>query len=236
MKRLLKKWLRTDGFVNFVTWLGAKYTYFVFKTTKWQFVGEENIKPYWQDNKPLIGAFWHGRMAMMCYSWKSKQDFYLMISAHRDGRLISKLIDNLGFKTITGSSSRGGSEAMRSAITTIKNKSSVGITPDGPRGPCYKAHDGIISIARLAQVDIIPATFSCTKRKIAKSWDKLIFPLPFGKGVIMYGKPIKYEEIKDKDKVEEARFELEKRLIDLCNESDKMCGHTPIIQQSDQYK
>ena len=165
---------------------------------------------------------------MMCYSWKDKSDFYMLISAHRDGRLISNLIHHLGFKTVTGSSSRGGAQAIRQSIEVLKDKGSVGITPDGPRGPRYHLDTGTINIARLAKVDIVPATFSKTNQKIINSWDRLLFPLPFGKGVFIYGEPIKYEEIMDKQSDELVRSKLENRLIELGEAADLMCGHPPI--------
>lgn len=233
MKKFFKNLLRSQWFAEFAAWLGAKYVYFCYITTQWQFIGDENIQPYWQNNKRVLGVFWHGRMAMMCYSWRDNTDFYMLISAHRDGRIISNLIHHLGYKTITGSSSRGGAQALRGAIDVLHTKGSMGITPDGPRGPRYSIDIGTINIARLAKVDIVPATFSKTNQRRINSWDRLIFPLPFGKGVYIYGKPIKYEEIKDKKNYEWAAAELEKRLITIGEKADKMCGHPPIPKKDD---
>ena len=165
---------------------------------------------------------------MMSFCWHHTSTVYMLISAHRDGQIITKSIGHHGIKTIVGSTSKGGSQALRSIMKVLESGHSIVITPDGPRGPRFKVNPGLIAIARMAKVDIVPGTFSTQRRVVWKSWDRLIFPLPFGRGVFVFGKPIVYAALKDKDATEDLTLELEQRLNDISKQADALCGHKPI--------
>ena len=224
----MKAILKSDAFQSCVAWLLSKYLSFVFYTTRWKFENFHILQDYIDRGEPFIAAFWHNRLAMMTYGWKNKKiPFYMIISLNSDGRLISRIIKDKKIATISGSSSRGGDQVIRDAVLRLQEGGYVGITPDGPRGPRYSCAEGIVQIARLAKVDMIPATYSIKRRKVIGSWDKLIFPLPFSKGVFKIGEPVEYEAYLKDDKVEEAREEFRKRLMDITSEADKSCGHEP---------
>ena len=112
---------------------------------------------------------------------------------------------------------------MLSMIRALKEKKSIGITPDGPRGPRYQVHPSIIQMARLGEAVVFPVSYSSTRGKFMGSWDRFFLPLPFGKGVIMYGAPI--EVIGSSKSDEELRLELEDALKELTRQADAYCGH-----------
>ena len=97
-------------------------------------------------------------------------------------------------ETITGSSSKGGSEAIRNIIKSLKSGISIGMTPDGPRGPRMKVNSAIIKIASLTGHKIVPLSYSVKKKFFLNSWDKFLVALPFGKGCFIWGKPIKIKK------------------------------------------
>lgn len=222
-KSLIKKPLA----VKIISCLISGYMRFVFKTTRWQLINQDMISPYWDAGAPLVGCFWHNRLALMIFSWRKSQPFYMMISDHFDGRIISSTIGRYGVKTITVSS-KGSTEGIRNAVKLIKQGISIGITPDGPRGPRFQADQGALRIARIAGVDIIPGSYSTTHRWVAQSWDRLIIPLPFGRGVFIWGKPIRSADIKTNASLKVAQKALDVSLIDLSNRADALCGHAPI--------
>ena len=110
------------------------------------------------------------------------------------------------------------------SVKALKNGASVGITPDGPRGPRYQASLGIIVMARLAGVDILPVSYSSTKGTFIKSWDRFFLPFPFGRGVFVCGSGIKVADSTKSD--EELRQQLENSLKKLTQMADLYCGHT----------
>ena len=117
---------------------------------------------------------------------------------------------------------RGGRKALLNIVKTLKRGESAGITPDGPRGPRYHASLGVIQMARLGGAGIMPISYSSTQGLSMKSWDRFFLPLPFGKGVIMYGRMIEVAGSPKSD--EQLRQELENSLKDLTRKADLYCG------------
>ena len=174
-------------------------------------------------------CFWHGRLLMMPYCWQKSKPIHMMISMHKDGRLLSDTVAHFGVKTIVGSTSRGGAAALRAMVKTVKAGEYVGLTPDGPRGPRMHAQDGIITIARLAKVPIIPISYSSSRAKILGSWDSFMAPLPFGRGVFVWGEPVEVPHTTDKDILEETRQKVEAAMNAVSAEADRLCGQVPVM-------
>jgi lysophospholipid acyltransferase (LPLAT)-like uncharacterized protein len=94
----------------------------------------------------------------------------------------------------------------------------IGITPDGPKGPAYKVSPGIVTIAKLVQADIIPVSYSVSRHKTLKTWDRFHFPLPFGRGIFAVSDPIPYP-ISDED-LRSCQDQIEKSLNQITNKID----------------
>ncbi len=152
----------------------------------------------------------------------------MLISQHQDGQLISRAASYIGVSTVKGSLNRGGAQAIRNMLKKFRNGECIGVTPDGPRGPRMRAHDGVINIARLVGATIIPATYSVNRSKILRSWDRFIIPRPFSKGVIVWGQPIRVPKDADLKMVEKFRLQIEDELNNICIEADMHCGQVPI--------
>ncbi len=147
----------------------------------------------------------------------------MLISGHRDGQLIARTVGYFGIDTIEGSSSKGGTAALRTMVRFLKLGEYVGITPDGPRGPRMRVGGAIVGMARLSGVPIIPVAYATNKRKILGSWDKFIIAKPFGRGVIVGGEPIEVAGDADEDALEAARLDVENALTAITNEADGLC-------------
>jgi lysophospholipid acyltransferase (LPLAT)-like uncharacterized protein len=225
----LKAFLKSNIVRKMVARIAAAYISIVFKTTRWQHIGLENFSKYWTNQKPVIVCFWHNRLLMMCFAWRAPRPFHMLISSHRDGEMIARTVGHHGIKTIAGSTSKGSMQALRLILKNLNQGSAIGITPDGPRGPRFKAGEGVINIAKLSGADIVPITYAVSKRKVLNSWDRFVVSLPFGKGVYIFGPPIKLPKKVDKENLEEARQLLEKSLNDLSNQADAMMGYAPIL-------
>lgn len=174
----------------------------------------------------VIGCFWHGSMLLMMPLQPRDRDVYVLISGHRDGLFISRGIEHLGVKTVSGSSGRGGSLALRAMARLLADQQIVLITPDGPRGPAMRAKAGAIKAAQISEAPIIPLGAAVTRARFMSSWDRFCVPLPFARGVILWGDPIAVPRAADEAAQERQRLLLEESLNRLNSEAAQRCGQT----------
>ena len=119
----------------------------------------------------------------------SRQSFGL-ISASRDGDLVSILIERSGYGTIRGSSSRKGVIALRQLVDALAAGTNVLITPDGPRGPVYEASQGVVFLAQKTGAPVVPIHMEYSSCWRLKSWDRFVVPRPFAKLRAIFGAPL----------------------------------------------
>lgn len=183
-------------------------------TVKAKFIGKENIEDIVSKGKNYILCFWHGNLLLMIYAFKGYKRTFL-VSYHRDGELITKVIKRFGVEETRGSSSKGGTKALLSLLKKAKNGYSIAFTPDGPKGPAQKAQSGIVELARLSKLPIIPVGFFSKKCKKLNSWDSFVLPFPFSKVAFCYGSPIYVKEkgVNYISKIEEALKEVEEKAM-----------------------
>ena len=141
---------------------------------------------------------WHGDLLMQPLNYrnfKSLGKIKVMVSEHRDGETIKKVVEYLGVGSLSGSSTRGGAKALLGAIKALKNGIDIAITPDGPKGPIYKIADGIVVIAQKTKSKILPFSSIPTSYWQFNSWDKFILPKPFGKIDFYIGDPFCIDDL-----------------------------------------
>tara|TARA_R110002072_G_scaffold202765_1_gene360740 strand:+ start:1874 stop:2593 length:720 start_codon:yes stop_codon:yes gene_type:complete len=225
---MLKRLVKSDGLRRVLCWLGSLYIRLVHATGRWQVIGGDAARAHWAAGRPFILCFWHGRILMMPHCWPRDRDIHMLISQHRDGQIIARTVGHFGIKTVAGSSSRGGAQALRAMVKALKAGDCVGITPDGPRGPRMRASDGAVALARLSGVPIIPATFGAARGRVVQSWDRFLVAWPFGRGVIVWGDPIEVARDADADQLNAARTRVEEALNAITAEADRLTGRTPV--------
>ena len=181
---------------------------------------ETIARPRWEeidgDPEGIICAFWHNRLLLMPYASRGRKAAAL-ISRHRDGELISRTVTHFGFSSVRGSSSRGGGRALRRMLGFLRSGFDIGITPDGPRGPRYRAQPGAIYLARLSGRPIYPVTFAADRFRSFNSWDRFQVPRLFSRGVVIWGEPMR---VRRGDDLEGKRMELEAILADITAQAD----------------
>jgi lysophospholipid acyltransferase (LPLAT)-like uncharacterized protein len=218
----MKDWFKTfkdNLLLFFVSVVGPIFIFLLGKTLRIKWIGEENLDSIRKNQGQVIYAFWHGRMLIFSYSHRW-QKAHVLISQHRDGELIARIIERLGFVSVRGSTTRGGTKAIFEMAEKGASGYDVAITPDGPRGPRFKVQLGTIYIAQRSQMPIIPITNSAKSRWTLSSWDGFLIPKPFSKAVIIIGEPIYVPLESTPHELEEKREELEKRLVDLTQKAD----------------
>jgi lysophospholipid acyltransferase (LPLAT)-like uncharacterized protein len=194
----MKSLLRTPRVQAVLANLLGFYLTFALRTTRWTLDGEDHFRSV-AGGTPAVFAFWHEFLPLMpAFTLiASKLPFYCprpihtLVSHHRDGRFIGAVVRRFGILPILGSSSRGGAAGLRNLLAVLRQGDVIGITPDGPRGPRRQAALGVAQLAALSGVPVVPVAARTSGRIQLSTWDSMKVPLPFGRGVVVCGPPIR---------------------------------------------
>jgi lysophospholipid acyltransferase (LPLAT)-like uncharacterized protein len=183
-------------------------------------VGRGHVEACLARGEQVIVAFWHGQLLMMPFVYPG-QAATILISQHRDGEYITRIAQWLGFSVVRGSATRGGALAFKQLVHSLRDGNHVVITPDGPRGPRQRVKSGVIELARLTGMPILPVAFGAWPRTILKSWDRFLIPHPFGRAVYVWGEPLYVPSELTKGEAEKFQQLLAERLDLLTVEADR---------------
>jgi lysophospholipid acyltransferase (LPLAT)-like uncharacterized protein len=173
--------------------------------------GEERVTELLRARRPVIVASWHGRILLgVTYMLRFRP--FIMISRSRDGERIARAIEPLGWRTVRGSSSRGGAEALRELVGLLGPGSLAVHIVDGPRGPAGEIKSGLLRLAQHTGAPIVPIYGTATPCWRARSWDRMEVPLPFAHVWARYGEPVEVAPDLSDDAREQLRRELQERL------------------------
>jgi lysophospholipid acyltransferase (LPLAT)-like uncharacterized protein len=128
----------------------------------------------------VIACFWHGRLLLMPFAVKGARA-KVLISRHRDGEFIARVIRFFGLGTVRGSHRKGGVASIREMLVATREGWTIAITPDGPKGPKQRIKEGLIELARISQKPIIPVAYGARKKKLSTPGTASFFPIPFQK-------------------------------------------------------
>jgi lysophospholipid acyltransferase (LPLAT)-like uncharacterized protein len=144
---------------------------------------------------PVVVAFWHERLPLMPMLWlkarqspegrKARNRVHVLVSQHRDGRFIGAVVSRFALNVVLGSSSRGGAKGTRLLLSLLDGGDHIAITPDGPRGPRRVAAPGVAQLAALSGAPVLPCAAQTTRRWVLRTWDRMVVPKPFGRGVVV---------------------------------------------------
>jgi lysophospholipid acyltransferase (LPLAT)-like uncharacterized protein len=171
----------------------------------------------WATKTNFIGAYWHNRILVLpCYYEKylGHHPMLTLNSLSSDGQLMADILKHFNVKAVRGSTSRRGTEAFLELLRELKeNGKSVSITPDGPRGPRYHAQMGIIALAKLSGLPIVPIVWESERKwVITRSWDHFQIPKPFTRAECRFPEPIRVSPDAEPEEMERCRLLLEERL------------------------
>lgn len=138
------------------------------RTMSWHSEGGEHVSRLFAEGRSVILAFWHAQQLMMPLAIP-RLEAHVLISQHRDGELINRIIARFGLDAVRGSSTRGGAEALRRMIRIGRSGGSLALTPDGPKGPRQIAKIGVVQLARATGCPIIPMAFGCSKKNSSRA-------------------------------------------------------------------
>lgn len=224
-KRLMRKpFVQAMG-----AWLLGLYLAIVYATTRWRMVGHEQLPALLARHPTIIAGFWHERLPLMPVVWRrarrghpalERGPCHVLVSRHRDGHFIGRVVRRFEIEMVNASSSKGGAIGMRVLLRHLRQGAMVVITPDGPRGPRRRAAPGIAQLAAASGLPVLPTAAATTSHLRLRSWDRMMLPLPFGRGVICIGAPIMVA----RDGADAALPGIEAALTDIVDAADRALG------------
>jgi len=161
----------------------------LFATTRVQLIGEDHFQRFREDGTPVIFVFWHGQLLPLIH-YHRHEGIVVLVSEHTDGEYISRVIRRNGFRTVRGSSTRGGINGLRALVRAARQGHDLALTPDGPRGPARVFKPGALAAARLGGLPIIPMAMGASSGWRLRSWDGFLVPRPLSTITIEYGPPV----------------------------------------------
>lgn len=229
MKKSIKK--RCKRFFRYlygwgvIQWIMAIVYYvliwFVYFTSKKEISGLNILKKY--ARKSAIFVFWHGRTMMLSPVIAiNRVRGYAIADPRKDGRAIAKMEKLFGLKTIYGSSANGGVSVLKRGVSVLnKGKNCLALSPDGPRGPSMRFHDGALYFAKMTGAPIIPVCYSSSRPWFLNRWDRYLLTKPFSVIAGDVGNPIFIDRKTKIEDFEKIRKKLEDLMIKQAYNLDK---------------
>ena len=219
----IKKRLVKNFFIqNLLGLITSVYIYTVRITSKINYENMSIPERLWKSNEPFILAFWHSQLMMIGFSWKIKKKINILASSHSDGRFGSIVGKYFNLNNIP-TSDKNKSMTLRLIYKLLNDKKYIGITPDGPRGPKEKVSEGIIKIAKSANIPIIPVGFWSSKNIQLKSWDSFLVTLPFSKCSFVWSDPLEIPKNIDEERVLYFQELLQTKINQCVEKAQKNC-------------
>jgi lysophospholipid acyltransferase (LPLAT)-like uncharacterized protein len=179
----------------------------LFTTTRSTRVGQEHYLRFRREGRPVVFVFWHGQLLPLVHYHRS-EGIVVLVSEHADGEYITRVIERHGFRTVRGSSTRGGIRGLKSLIREARAGHDLALTPDGPRGPAHELKPGALMAAQVTGAPIIPVAAGASAAWHFDSWDRFMVPRPLARITIEYAEPVWIERRADAEERERYAQEL----------------------------
>lgn len=190
-----------------LVWAGGGVLRALAATWRIRVVGGEHIERLRREERPFVFACWHGELLPLLWHHR-KQGVHVLISEHRDGELVARVAEGLGFRTVRGSTSRGGGRALLTLSRLLEGGHEIAFTPDGPRGPARRYAPGALVAAQRAGAPVLPVAAAASRAWRLRSWDRFLVPQPFARVTVAYAPPAYVEGATPREAAAEtARFE-----------------------------
>jgi lysophospholipid acyltransferase (LPLAT)-like uncharacterized protein len=173
-----------------------------------------------------IFAFWHSRLLPLVFLHR-RRGIAVLVSRHRDGEWIARVIQHLGFHTARGSSTRGGEAGVRELLEWAERGHRLAITPDGPRGPRERVKPGLVVLAQRTGWPVVPAAASGMPSWKLNSWDGFRIPKPFARVVVGFGDPVRVPRALEEVEIEQWQLRLEAAISEVTREVQAASGEVP---------
>ena len=168
--------------------------------------------------RAYILAIWHNRLLLLPYvvrRFVPARKPTALISASRDGAILTDMVRRFGFAAVRGSRSRQGASAILSLTEILTQGGDVAITPDGPRGPVYKINPGTTFLAQKSGAPVLPVHMEFSRCWRLKNWDRFVLPVPFSTVRVIFAPPHVVRQTLSDEEFESERLRLENAMMEL---------------------
>ena len=180
-------------------------------TLRWRVEGLHHYDAILASGRRPVMAFWHGRILPATFYFR-RRGIVVITSENFDGEWIARIIERFGFGTARGSTTRGGSAALRQMVRDMRAGRAAGFTVDGPRGPARIAQPGAVWLAKATGNPLLPFHLEASSCWSVRSWDRTQIPKPFSTVALVVGEPIPVPRDASEHDLEAMRDRLERTL------------------------
>ena len=188
-------------------------------------LGEEHVEPFLDDSRSCAPAYWHQHHVLcstLVRRW-IRRDFKacFLISGSVDGEVPERIARSWGAEVIRGSANESGALALRDMQAMMKRGYSIVTTADGPRGPIYEIKPGVVVMARIGNVPVLPIACAADRAWYLDRWDRFMIPKPFARIVLAVGEPYSIPRDVALEALEPHRLNVQEAVMSLMRESEE---------------
>ncbi len=183
-------------------------------TCRLRVLGADVEKKHIGGGKGFIGVVWH-KDFLFALDYFRRRKIVVMVSRSKDGELVTRAMHRMGYRTVRGSSSAGGREALAELTDLVREGWGAAIIADGPRGPARKAKIGCVLAGRGTGAPLIPWGCHAEPNITARNWDRTMIPKPFARITMGFGNPIYVPSGADRAQCEAIRDEVDVRMAEI---------------------
>lgn len=179
----------------------------LFATVRFRAEGEASFLRFRREGRPVIFAIWHGHLLPLVWRHRGT-GVVALVSEHADGEYVTRVIQRIGFRTVRGSSTRGGIKGLKGLIREARDGHDLTVTADGPRGPARQFRQGALLAAQMTGLPIVTVAAGASSAWHARSWDRFMVPKPFSTVRVAYGEPRPVARDASRDELDRLAVEL----------------------------
>lgn len=150
--------------------------------------GAEHWERSRRGDRPIVYLMWHDALLPLLWHHRGL-GIAIVVSEARDGQYLADFATALGYRTVRGSSRRGGVRALVGARKVLEAGGSVAFTPDGPTGPRRTLKPGFLVAAQKTGALVVPVHADARFARRLRSWDRFLLPLPGARIRVVFGAP-----------------------------------------------
>ena len=186
---MLKRLSKNNFFLNLFANLVFLSLWIIKSTSNWKGENEQIIEKELTKKKTLIVLIWHHQLMGSTFSWKFKPKLRPIATSHRDGQLSTLVQKKFGLDPLLRKKDNP-TFLIKNISKAVQNEDCIYITPDAPHGPPKKINTNIFKLCQKFDLNIAILSFHTNRYFRINSWDKLKIPLPFSKGIYLWGNEI----------------------------------------------
>lgn len=233
----MKGLLRNDRVQAALGWMLGTYFRVVLHTVRWRHENLACVEPVLAGDSGAIALFWHGRVPLCLATapqwWRKRTRAF--VSPSSDGQFIADALAMSGFPAIRISSAKKGDAtkarqavaALREAVNWVAGGGALVVTPDGPRGPNEVIAAGSLQIAKRSGQPVFLMGIAANPAVQLKTWDKVMFAAPFGRGAVVWDGPLHVPPDADDAAISALVGEWSERLSAATRKAESLVGRTP---------